>query len=145
MRRTRGAAQRRGADHTLEPAWGGVGGLERRREPAERAFATITDPATTNLTRGSCRLTSLTPIALFTAITVTARNLRIADAFPPARPSNNAAPRSDSRPNNANAAANHSTPSSHQPAVPLTTTPAPPTTDHCPPTPARTDPPHTDY
>jgi hypothetical protein len=53
----------------------------QRRTAAERAFATITDPATTNLTRGHCRLTGLTPIALFTASTFIARNLRIHDAF----------------------------------------------------------------
>jgi hypothetical protein len=53
----------------------------QRRTAAERAFATVTDPATTNLARGHCRLTSLTPIALLTATAFIARNLRIADAF----------------------------------------------------------------
>ena len=38
-----------------------------RRTAAERTFATITDPATTNIARGWCRLMGLTPIALFTA------------------------------------------------------------------------------
>jgi hypothetical protein len=52
-----------------------------RRTAAERAFATVTDPATTNLSRGNCRLTGLAPIALFTATVFIARNLRIADAF----------------------------------------------------------------
>jgi hypothetical protein len=52
-----------------------------RRSAAERAFATITDPATTNLSRGWCRLMGLTPIALFATSTFIARNLRIADAF----------------------------------------------------------------
>jgi integrase len=47
----------------------------QRRTAAERSFAT------TNLTRGHCRLTSLTPIALFTATTITASNLRIYDAY----------------------------------------------------------------
>jgi hypothetical protein len=52
-----------------------------RRTAAERTFASVTDPATDNLARGWCRLTSLTPIALFTATVFIARNLRIADAF----------------------------------------------------------------
>jgi hypothetical protein len=53
----------------------------QRRTAAERTFATTTDRASTDLSRGSCRLTGLTPIALFTATTFIARNLRIADAF----------------------------------------------------------------
>lgn len=52
-----------------------------RRTAAERTFATITDRATNDLSRGWCRLTGLTPITLFTATTFIARNLRIADAF----------------------------------------------------------------
>jgi hypothetical protein len=53
----------------------------QRRTAAERAFASIKDPATTNLARGHCRLTSLTPLALFTATALIARNLRTTDAF----------------------------------------------------------------
>jgi hypothetical protein len=53
----------------------------QRRTAAERAFATTTDPATTNLSRGWCRLTSLAPITLFTATAFITRNLRINDAF----------------------------------------------------------------
>lgn len=51
-----------------------------RRTAAERTFATLTDPATINLTRGWCRLTSLTPITLFATTAIIARNLRCADA-----------------------------------------------------------------
>jgi hypothetical protein len=52
-----------------------------RRTAAERTFATLTDRATNNLSRGWCRLTGLTPIALFTATALIARNTRVADAF----------------------------------------------------------------
>jgi hypothetical protein len=52
-----------------------------RRTAAERTFATTTDRAHTDLTRGWCRLTGPTPTALFTATTIIARNLRITDAF----------------------------------------------------------------
>jgi hypothetical protein len=52
-----------------------------RRSAAERAYATVKDPASNNLRRGWCRLTSLAPVALFTASVFVARNLRIADAF----------------------------------------------------------------
>ncbi|HUZ03206.1 MAG TPA: hypothetical protein VMU89_22910 [Thermomicrobiaceae bacterium] len=51
-----------------------------RRSAAERANASIKDPATTNLARGHCRLSGLTPLALFTATTLIARNLRTHDA-----------------------------------------------------------------
>jgi hypothetical protein len=53
----------------------------QRRTAAERTFATTTDPATTNLTRGWTRHTALTPIALLTATAYLARNLRITNAF----------------------------------------------------------------
>jgi hypothetical protein len=53
----------------------------QRRTAAERTFATLTDPATTKLTRGHCRLSGLTPIALLTATTIIARNLRITNAY----------------------------------------------------------------
>jgi hypothetical protein len=52
-----------------------------RRTAAERTFSTLTDRATNDLSRGWCRLTALTPIALFTATTLIARDIRIADAF----------------------------------------------------------------
>jgi hypothetical protein len=52
-----------------------------RRSAAERTFATVTDRATNDLSRGWCRLMGLTPIALFIASALIARNLRIADAF----------------------------------------------------------------
>jgi hypothetical protein len=52
-----------------------------RRSAAERTFATLTDRATNDLSRGWCRLMGLTPIALFTATALIARNLRIADAY----------------------------------------------------------------
>lgn len=52
-----------------------------RRSAAERTFATTSDPATNDLSRGFCRMMGLTPIALFTATALIARNIRIADAF----------------------------------------------------------------
>lgn len=52
-----------------------------RRTAAERTFATLNDRSTNDLSRGWCRLTGLTPIALFTATALIARNIRIADAF----------------------------------------------------------------
>ncbi len=52
-----------------------------RRSAAERTFATLTDRATNDLSRGWCRLTGLTPIALFIATALIARNIRIHDAF----------------------------------------------------------------
>ncbi len=52
-----------------------------RRTAAERTFATLNDRSTNDLSRGWCRLFGLTPIALFTATALIARNIRIADAF----------------------------------------------------------------
>ncbi len=52
-----------------------------RRSAAERTFATLTDRATNDLSRGWCRLTALTPIALFIATALIARNIRVADSF----------------------------------------------------------------
>lgn len=52
-----------------------------RRTGAERTFSTIKDPATTTLARGTSRLTGLTANALRAATTITARNIRIADAY----------------------------------------------------------------
>jgi hypothetical protein len=53
----------------------------QRRTAAERTFATITDRATNDLSRGWSRLFGLTPIALLIATALIARNIRIADAF----------------------------------------------------------------
>jgi hypothetical protein len=52
-----------------------------RRSAAERAYATVKDPATNDLSRGWCRLAGLASIALFAASVFVARNLRVADAF----------------------------------------------------------------
>ncbi len=52
-----------------------------RRSAAERAYATVKDPATNDISRGWCRLAGLAPIALFAAGVFVARNLRVADAF----------------------------------------------------------------
>jgi hypothetical protein len=52
-----------------------------RRSAAERAYATVKDPASNDLSRGWCRLTGLAPGALFAASVFVARNLRVAEAF----------------------------------------------------------------
>ena len=52
-----------------------------RRSAAERAYATVKDPASNDISRGWCRLAGLAPIALFAASVFVARNLRVADAF----------------------------------------------------------------
>jgi len=52
-----------------------------RRSAAERAYATVKDPASNDLSRGWCRLMGLAPIALFAATVFVARNLRVADSF----------------------------------------------------------------
>jgi len=52
-----------------------------RRTAAERTFATLTDRATNDLSRGWCRLFGLAPITIFAATATIARNIRIADAF----------------------------------------------------------------
>jgi hypothetical protein len=51
-----------------------------RRTAAERTFATLTDRATNDLSRGWCRQIGLTAIALHTATALIARNIRIHDA-----------------------------------------------------------------
>jgi hypothetical protein len=53
----------------------------RRRTAAERVNATIKDTATTNIARGWCRLTGLTPITLWLACLLAVRNQRILDAY----------------------------------------------------------------
>jgi hypothetical protein len=52
-----------------------------RRTAAERTFATLTDRATNDLSRGWCRQMGLTPIALHIATALIARNIRVTDAF----------------------------------------------------------------
>jgi hypothetical protein len=52
-----------------------------RRTGAERTFATIKDPAASNIARGWCRLTGLTPLTLWLACLLTARNQRILTAY----------------------------------------------------------------
>jgi hypothetical protein len=48
-----------------------------RRTGSERTFSTIKDPATTSIARGWCRLTGLTPLMLWIACLLAARNQRI--------------------------------------------------------------------
>ena len=52
-----------------------------RRTGAERGFATLKDPATSNTTRGWCRLMGLAPRLLFTACLIITRNQRITTAW----------------------------------------------------------------
>jgi hypothetical protein len=52
-----------------------------RRTSAERGFATIKDPATSDTARGWCRLMGLTPLMLFTITLLIVRNQRILAAW----------------------------------------------------------------
>ena len=52
-----------------------------RRTGAERGFATVKDPAASNITRGWCRLMGLAPLMLFTTTLLTVRNQRILTAW----------------------------------------------------------------
>jgi hypothetical protein len=52
-----------------------------RRTGAERGFATIKDPAASDITRGWCRLMGLAPLMLFTATLLVVRNQRILHAW----------------------------------------------------------------
>jgi len=52
-----------------------------RRTGAERGFATIKDPATSDITRGWCRLMVLTPLMLFATTLLIVRNQRILRAW----------------------------------------------------------------
>ena len=52
-----------------------------RRTGAERGFATVKDPAASDIARGWCRLMGLTPLTLFTTTLLTARNQRILAAW----------------------------------------------------------------
>jgi hypothetical protein len=52
-----------------------------RRTGAERGFATVKDPASNDISRGWCRLMSLTPLMLFTTVLLAARNQQILTAW----------------------------------------------------------------
>ena len=52
-----------------------------RRTGAERGFATAKDPASTDISRGWCRLMGLAPLMLFTTTLLIVRNQRILDAW----------------------------------------------------------------
>jgi hypothetical protein len=52
-----------------------------RRTGAERGFAAAKDPASNDISRGWCRLMGLTPLMLFTATLLIARNQRILHAW----------------------------------------------------------------
>ena len=52
-----------------------------RRTGAERGFATVKDPAATDITRGWCRLMGLAPLMLFTTTLLIVRNQRTLAAW----------------------------------------------------------------
>jgi hypothetical protein len=52
-----------------------------RRTGAERGFATATDPASNDISRGWCRLMGLAPLTLFATTLLIARNQRILHAW----------------------------------------------------------------
>jgi hypothetical protein len=52
-----------------------------RRTGAERGFATLKDPAASDIARGWCRLMGLAPLTLFTATLLVVRNQRILRAW----------------------------------------------------------------
>jgi hypothetical protein len=52
-----------------------------RRTGAERGFATVKDPAASDIARGWCRLMGLAPLTLFTATLLVVRNQRILHAW----------------------------------------------------------------
>jgi hypothetical protein len=52
-----------------------------RRTAVERTFSTIKDPATTDVSRGWCKVMGLTPMAILLACALVTRNLRVEDAF----------------------------------------------------------------
>ncbi len=60
-----------------------------RRTGAERTFSTIKDPATTSIARGWCRLTGVTPLALWLACLLVVRNQRILAACSARQDENN--------------------------------------------------------
>ncbi len=67
------------ADH--HRAAPGRGQDRAKARPAERTFATAKDPASNDISRGWCRLTGLTPIALWLACLLAVRNQRILTAY----------------------------------------------------------------
>jgi len=52
-----------------------------RRTAVERSYATVKDPASTDVTRGWCRVMGLAAISLLLACAVVVRNGRVVDAF----------------------------------------------------------------
>ena len=52
-----------------------------RRTAAERSFSQISDPASTDISRGWCRLIGLAPNTLFLACALITANIRVTDAF----------------------------------------------------------------
>jgi hypothetical protein len=60
-----------------------------RRTGSERAFSTIKDPASNTIARGWCRLTGLTPLALWLACLHAVRNQRILAAWNARQAENN--------------------------------------------------------
>jgi hypothetical protein len=52
-----------------------------RRTAVERSYSTLKDPASTDITRGSCRVMGLAAITLFLVCAVVVRNLRVTDSF----------------------------------------------------------------
>jgi hypothetical protein len=52
-----------------------------RRTGAERGFATIKDPAASDIARGWCRLMGLAPLMLFVTTLLVVRNQRILHAW----------------------------------------------------------------
>jgi hypothetical protein len=52
-----------------------------RRTAVERSYATLKDPASTDVTRGWCRVMGLAAITLLLACAVVVRNGRVIDAF----------------------------------------------------------------
>lgn len=53
----------------------------RRRTAVERSYATVKDPASTDITRGWCRVMGLAGITLLLTCAVVVRNERVIDAF----------------------------------------------------------------
>jgi len=52
-----------------------------RRTAVERSNSRVKDPASIDVAKGWCRLTGLTPTALFLACALVVRNLAVSDAF----------------------------------------------------------------
>ena len=95
-----------------------------RRTGAERTFATIKDPATTNIARGWCRLTGLTPLTLWIACLLAVRNQRILTAYD-ARQADNARRAAAGLPPNTRKRRRTTSPARRRPAITSTSSPAP--------------------